>query len=92
MAQSTLPSLRDIARILFRQKFRAMFTFAAVVAMTVLAIIFLPRQYTSEAQMYIRLGREDMAIDPTAATGETMQIMAEREGEMKALVSILQAT
>ncbi|MCA9179407.1 MAG: hypothetical protein KDB14_33350 [Planctomycetales bacterium] len=91
MAQSTLPSLRDIARILFRQKFRAMFTFAAVVAMTVLAIIFLPRQYTSEAQMYIRLGREDMAIDPTAATGETMQIMAEREGEMKALVSILES-
>ena len=42
--------------------------------LTVGVILFWPRQYRSEAKIWIKLGRENSHLDPTAATGETISI------------------
>lgn len=89
MAQAPLPSLRDMLRILFRQKYRAAFVFALATLLTGLAVVFLPRSYQSEAKLYIRIGREDVALDPVATPGESMQVSTERTGMIKSLMGLL---
>lgn len=67
---------------------------AVLVALGVLgltaAYIFLsPKKYRSEAQLYVRLGRESVTLDPTATTGETFNVNSTREHEINSVVEIL---
>ena len=58
--------------------------------LTVGVILFWPRQYRSEAKIWIKLGRENSHLDPTAATGETISIQEnDREDEIKSVLDIL---
>ena len=58
--------------------------------LTVGVILFWPRQYRSEAKIWIKIGRENSHLDPTAATGETISIQeTDREDEIKSVLDIL---
>ena len=57
-----------------------MVLFAGAIAFC--ALTFLPRKYESEAKLFLRLGRESVALDPTATTGATMQIQETRDDEI----------
>ena len=58
--------------------------------LTVGVILFWPRQYRSEAKIWLKLGRENSHLDPTAATGETISIQEnDREDEIKSVLDIL---
>jgi len=61
-----------------------------VLLMTVGVILFWPRQYRSEAKIWLKIGRENSHLDPTAATGETISIQETgREDEIKSVLDIL---
>ena len=58
--------------------------------LTVGVILFWPRQYRSEAKIWLKIGRENSHLDPTAATGETISIQEnDREDEIKSVLDIL---
>lgn len=63
---------------------------AAVLLLALLAIFFFPRKYLSEAKIWIKLGRENSRLDPTASTGKTISIQEnDREDEIKSVIDIL---
>jgi len=57
-------TLRDVLFILFRQERRILLFFCTVVVAVVLATVFAPSIYQSEAKILIKLGKESLA-DPT---------------------------
>ena len=70
---------------------KALITLLATLVLCALAIIFLPRTYVSEAILFIRLGHESVALDPTASTGSTVQVLESRESEVNSIRDMLQS-
>lgn len=46
-------------------------TFAVVMTIAAVVVIFMPRAYRSQAKLFVRLGRENAALDPTASFGQS---------------------
>jgi len=82
-------SPRDAARICFRHGRRATLVFATTLVLVVVGLIACPRQYVSEARLFVKAGRESVALDPTATTGQTMLVNDSRESEMRSLLDVL---
>ncbi len=80
---------RDAARILFRHWRKIALVFCGVMALMLLAIAFFPRSYVSESKLMIRIGRESVALDPTATTGETIMLQKTQEDEVNSALNIL---
>lgn len=88
-ASQDLFTPRDIARILFRH-WRKMAVFAGgVLALALIAIALYPRAYRSEAKLFIRVGRESVALDPTATTGETIMLQKTQSDEVNSAMNLL---
>ncbi len=51
----------------------------------------MPVLYTSEAKLFVRLGRETVALDPTATTGQTVTLQETRENEINSIFEILKS-
>src|SRR6476620_7377882 len=82
---------RDICRLLFRHKKKAISCFALSMAIA-LAIIFLwPRKYKSEAKLYVQVGRESVSLDPTATTGQVVPVSLSRETEVNSVLEMLRS-
>lgn len=80
---------REVARVLFRQwRKTALFCFATI-ALTLLAITLYPRSYSSEAMLFIRVGRESVALDPTATTGQTITLQKTQVNEVNSALQVL---
>ena len=53
------------------------------------ALLVWPRTYMSEAKMMIRVGRESVALDPTATTSDTLMLQKTEEAEIVSALSVL---
>jgi uncharacterized protein involved in exopolysaccharide biosynthesis len=54
--------------------------------------IFSPRTYQSEAQLFLRVGRESVGIDPAATTGQTMPLYtSDRKDEVRSTQEIFRS-
>ncbi len=82
--------LRDYVESLFRHK-KKILLYNLLVLLAISAIImFWPRKYRSEAKIWIKIGRENSRLDPTAATGETISIQeTDREDEIKSVLDVV---
>jgi len=69
--------------------FSAVVVFAVTVAAAVLAMLFLPRSYVSEAMIFVKLGRETVSLDPTATTGSTISVLDTRDNEINSIRDML---
>lgn len=67
--------------------FVALIVFVAVLAFTA----YSPRWYRSEAKLFVRIGRESVALDPTATTGQVLQMQGSRENEINSVCQLLQS-
>ena len=84
-------SLRDLYSALFRHKWK-MILFFFTVTLTVTAATFLVAEiYRSEARLLVRLGRESVTLDPTATTGQTIQVNQSRQSEINSELGILRS-
>jgi uncharacterized protein involved in exopolysaccharide biosynthesis/Mrp family chromosome partitioning ATPase len=63
--------------------------FCGMVTLTLLTIALYPRSYASESKLLIRMGRESVALDPTATTGETIMLQKTQEDEVNSALNIL---
>jgi uncharacterized protein involved in exopolysaccharide biosynthesis/Mrp family chromosome partitioning ATPase len=82
-------NLRDVAGVLFRRRWLIAGTIAAVVALAVLALAMLGNVYRSEAKLLVRVGRESVALDPTATTGQMVSLALNRIYEINSEIEIL---
>lgn len=92
MGQSTTP-WRNIISVFLRHRNKAVLVFTAIVGVTVLYIAFAPRRYRSEGKLFVRLGRENATLDPTATLGQSpiVAIPQSRDNEINSVVEMLQS-
>jgi uncharacterized protein involved in exopolysaccharide biosynthesis len=82
----------DLLRIFFRHRRAVVLTFAIVMTATGLYVFLAPRQYRSEAKLFVRLGRENLGLDATTTLGQappTTSVPVSREEEINTVVAIL---
>jgi len=90
LPQSSAMTLRDIYYVIFRHKKKVAIFFCCVLALVVFTIVRMPRVYESEAQMLIRLGRENTTLDPTTGMGApTINVTESRETEINTDIEVL---
>jgi len=83
--------VRDVRHILWRQR-RAILSFFTVAMLVVVAgLIFCPREYLSDAKLFVKVGRESVGLDPTATTGATLPVHQTRESEIVTVTDMLRA-
>lgn len=76
---------------IWRHKGKALFTFIVVCGLAAAFLSTAKRVYESEAKVYVRVGRESVALDPTATTGQVVSLQDSREGEVNAIEQLLVA-
>lgn len=84
-------SLRDVFRIFFRHRRKVLYFFATVMIAVSVYTAFSPRQYRSEAKLFVRLGRENVGLDATTTLGQAppVTIPLSREEEINSVVEVL---
>lgn len=84
-------SPRDLLRIVFRHKGKMSFLFLIMFGGTLAYLILQPPVYRSESKLFLRLGRENVAIDQTATMGQAplMAVPSTRENEVNSIVDVL---
>lgn len=87
------PDLATIVResvvAVIRRPWRSVFLAIGTLAVVVGAWMVAPRSYSSEAKLFVRVGRETVTLDPTATTGQTISIYEARETELNSALDIL---
>jgi len=86
LPQLSLSTLLSAARNHWLAGFVVMFL---TLALAVLAMIFLPRSYHSEAMIFVKLGRETVSLDPTASTGSMVSVLESRDNEINSIRDML---
>jgi polysaccharide biosynthesis protein PslE len=82
-------SKREFLRVFFRFQRRGLIVFATVLVLALIGILVCPRKYTSEAKLLVRLGRENLALDPTATMGALVSLNNTREAEINSVILAL---
>lgn len=90
-ASARIGSLRDVMRAIGRHRWKVLSFVTLTIAATVSIVLWYPRKYRSEAELFVRVGRESVALDPTATTGQTVQMLGSREHEINSTVKMLQS-
>jgi uncharacterized protein involved in exopolysaccharide biosynthesis len=70
-------------------KWKMAAVFVAVVTATAVITAITPRQFASEAKIFIRLGRESVGLDPTVTTGQYVGVQETRTNEINSVVDLL---
>ncbi len=83
-------SPRDILAVLFRRRRMILVVFATVTALVVVVTCLRAPVYQAEAHMLIRLGRENLAMDPSVS-GPTVNPYVNRDNEVHSELAILQS-
>ena len=78
-----LPTTEDLIGVLRNQKRAVLATASAVMLLTLAVTYFGPKKYTSEAKLFVRLGRETMALDPKT---HRLYVPSMRAGQFTILV------
>jgi uncharacterized protein involved in exopolysaccharide biosynthesis/Mrp family chromosome partitioning ATPase len=93
MPQQNFPeaSMRDFYNVLFRNKRKILIFFLSVMVVVTLGTLLASEVYQSEAKLMVRVGRESVTLDPTASTGQVVNIGSERENEINSETEILKS-
>ncbi|MEO8268894.1 MAG: hypothetical protein ABI557_04180, partial [Aureliella sp.] len=67
---------------LFKRKFMIFGVLLSSLFLAWLAMMVWPKQYESEAKLMIRVGRESVALDPSATTSQTLMLQKTQEEEV----------
>lgn len=86
-----MTSLRDLAPVISHHKGKMALSFLAVMAAVAVYTLVCPRAYRSQAKLFVRLGRENATLDPTATVGQApvVAVPQSRENEINSAVEIL---
>jgi uncharacterized protein involved in exopolysaccharide biosynthesis len=86
-----ITGVRDVCRIFSRHKWKMGLFFCATLAVVVAGLVVYPRSYTSEARLFVRLGKESVSLDPTATLSPTLNVGDTRESEINSELEVLRS-
>ncbi len=91
MVDSTnnLLSLRDLVRVAFKHKGKAVATASVTIIAAIVCAIVWPESYVSEAKLLVRIGRDNVGVDATTAVGKTISATESRERQLSSALEIL---
>ena len=84
-------SFGDYVSIVCRFKWRVLGVIAGAMLLAASWLACTPREYESNAKLFVRVGRENAALDPTVRAGETISLNASRETEMNSIIEHLRS-
>ena len=86
-------TFQDVFQAFVRHKRKSLVFFVTVVVGVALLTFLLPREYRSVGKLFVRLGRENATLDPTATLGQNpiVAVPQSRENEINSVVEILQS-
>ncbi|HUG89370.1 MAG TPA: GumC family protein [Planctomycetaceae bacterium] len=87
--RSFVDSTRNTLDVLRRHRRKSVLFCLATLAVVVAWLAFAPRKYQSHAQLFVRVGRESVTLDPTATTGQTISVYESREVEINSVLDLL---
>ena len=82
-------SARDVVQVLFRRKWIIILFFVGVSTTATLYAFVAPAVYEAQAELLIRIGRENLSVDPSVVAGPTMGVSQNRENELNSELNIL---
>jgi uncharacterized protein involved in exopolysaccharide biosynthesis len=85
-------SVGEIVGIVWRHKTICAAWTLFVGAVAAGLLFLMPKTYRSEAKLYVRLGRESVSLDPSATTGQTVQVTESRENQINSARDMLTST
>ncbi|MDX1962868.1 MAG: hypothetical protein SFX18_06935 [Pirellulales bacterium] len=74
---------------IWRQKLLFVAILGGILLATATGLYFIKKKYTATADLYIRLGRETISLDPTVTTGKVANITETRETEINSINELL---
>ncbi|MGH9867882.1 MAG: GumC family protein [Candidatus Polarisedimenticolia bacterium] len=85
-------TLRDLAVVLFRHKKTIVSVFLLILGAVALGTFTSPRVYRSDAKLLLKLGRENLVMDPTMGRdGQSISITQSRESQINSEIEILKS-
>lgn len=86
-------SLREVYQAIFRHKGKVALIFLCVMACTIQVTLFGSRAYRSEARLLVRLGRENVVLDPTVTLGQgsMVSLQQSRDTEINSVAEMLKS-
>ena len=63
--------------------------FVAVMGLAAVGLYFAPREYGSDARLFVRVGRESVGLDPTASLGQTFTLNESRRTELNSVLDVI---
>ncbi len=82
-------SARDVVQVLFRRKWIIVLFFVLVSSAAAIYAFVAPEIFQSQAKLLIRIGRENLSVDPSVVAGPTMGVSQNRENELNSELTIL---
>ncbi len=84
--------ISDFIRALFRNKKKVLFVPLLILSLAALVIWLAPREYRSEAKLFLQIGRESVKLDPTATTGDIISMQSNnRDSEIVTAMETLKS-
>jgi len=83
--------MRDFYSILFRHKWKVSVFFLTVMVTVTLGTYLVAEIYRAKATLLVRIGRESVTLDPTAATGQVISLGQSRQSEINSELDILRS-
>jgi uncharacterized protein involved in exopolysaccharide biosynthesis len=85
-------TLSNAFAVVCRHKKKALVLPVLAIAIGVLALLYFPRTYRSQAQIFLRMGRESVGLDPTATTGQMISLQqGDRKDEVKSAMEVIKS-
>jgi uncharacterized protein involved in exopolysaccharide biosynthesis len=81
----------ELFRVFLRHRKKMALFFCVAVALIVTVVIAIPRRYPSQAKMLLRIGRETVALDPTATLGQVINVSQSGQSEINTLLEVLKS-
>ncbi len=81
--------LREVLRVVFRHRRKILLSVTLTVIIVAQRVMSAPSVYQSQAKLFVGIGRETVALDPTATTGETVRVAKSPERELNSAMEIL---
>jgi uncharacterized protein involved in exopolysaccharide biosynthesis len=79
----------DLLQVSRRHFGKMLLVFAVVCAAVCAYFVVAKRIYTSEARVFVRLGRETVGLDPTSTSNQIMSVPDARENEVNAVQQLI---
>jgi len=84
-------TLRDILAVLFRHRRKCLGIFLGAVGLVTFVTFLTPDYYESSTKLLVRLGREQLTLDPTVTTGQVVNVQQSRETQLNSELEILRS-